>query len=57
MVSKRLALVAQLRNVKAATKRRGPDAFVTAWEREITQLVYALYDLTPEEINRIEDTR
>ncbi|MDA1142051.1 MAG: hypothetical protein O3B01_26110, partial [Planctomycetota bacterium] len=31
-------------------KQRDPDADVSALEREIDQLVYALYGLTPEEI-------
>ena len=30
------------------------EADVNAWEREIDQLVYALYGLTPEEIKIVE---
>lgn len=33
-----------------------PGAGVSALEREIDELVYALYGLTPEEINRVEET-
>ncbi|MBC8228497.1 Eco57I restriction-modification methylase domain-containing protein, partial [bacterium] len=35
-------------------KRTNPDADTSALEREIDQLVYALYDLTPEEIAIVE---
>ncbi|MDA1142043.1 MAG: Eco57I restriction-modification methylase domain-containing protein [Planctomycetota bacterium] len=35
-------------------KQRNPNADVSAWEREIDQLVYALYGLTPEEIQIVE---
>lgn len=38
-------------------KRRDPVADVSELEREIDQLVYALYGLTPEEIKIVEDTR
>jgi len=37
-------------------KRATPDADTTAPEREIDQLVYSLYGLTPEEIKIVEDT-
>jgi hypothetical protein len=37
-----------------AAKQRNAEADVSAWEREIDQLVYALYGLTPEEIQIIE---
>lgn len=37
-----------------AAKRANPDADVSAWEREIDQLVYQLYGLTKEEIGVIE---
>jgi hypothetical protein len=40
-----------------AAKQRNAEADVSALEREIDQLVYALYGLTPEEIKLIEDTR
>ena len=39
-----------------ARKQRNPDADASALEREIDQLVYALYGLTPEEIKIVEDT-
>jgi hypothetical protein len=32
-----------------AAKQRDAEADTSAWEREIDQLVYALYGLTPEE--------
>ncbi|MGE0680663.1 MAG: hypothetical protein AB7P69_07115 [Candidatus Binatia bacterium] len=35
-------------------KRNDPDADTSALEREIDELVYALYDLTPEEIQIVE---
>lgn len=38
-----------------AAKQRDAGADVSALEREIDQLVYALYGLTPEEIKLIED--
>ena len=37
-------------------KRRDAEADVSALEREIDQLVYGLYGLTPEEIQIVEDT-
>ncbi len=39
-----------------STKQRDPTADITALEREIDQLVYALYGLTPEEIAIVEGT-
>lgn len=36
-------------------KQRDPGADTTEWEREIDQLVYQLYDLTPEEVKLVED--
>ncbi|MCG2659497.1 MAG: hypothetical protein L6437_04530 [Kiritimatiellae bacterium] len=38
---------------------RGRDAVAdaTAWEREIDQLVYKLYGLTPEEIKIVEEVK
>jgi adenine-specific DNA-methyltransferase len=40
-----------------AAKQRDPEADVSPWEREIDQLVYALYGLTPEEIKIVEGAR
>jgi len=40
-----------------AAKRDNPAADTTALEREIDQLVYRLYDLTPEEIAIVEGVR
>jgi hypothetical protein len=40
-----------------AAKQRDPQADTTAWEREIDQLVYQLYELTPEEIAIVEGTK
>jgi len=37
-----------------AAKKDNPQADTTAWEKEIDQLVYKLYDLEPEEIRIIE---
>lgn len=37
-----------------AAKQRNPKADTAALEREIDQMVYALYDLTPEEIKTVE---
>ena len=37
-----------------AAKQRRAAADVSAWEREIDELVYALYGLTPEEIKLVE---
>ena len=36
-----------------AAKKRDPKADTSAWEREIDQRVYQLYDLTPEEIQEL----
>jgi adenine-specific DNA-methyltransferase len=38
-----------------AARRADPAADVSAWEREIDQLVYRLYGLTPEEIKIVEE--
>jgi hypothetical protein len=38
------------------TDEQDAEADVSAWEREIGQLVYALYGLTPEEIKIVEAT-
>jgi len=40
-----------------AAKQRNPEADVSALEREIDELVYALYGLTPEEIKIVEEAR
>jgi len=37
-----------------SVKRENPQADTSAWEREIDQLVYELYGLTPEEIKIVE---
>ena len=39
-----------------AAKQRDAEADVSAFEQEIDQLVYALYGLTPEEIQIVEGT-
>ena len=39
-----------------AAKAKAADADVRQWEREIDELVYALYALTPEEIKIVEGT-
>ena len=39
-----------------AAKQRDAGADVSALEREIDQLVYALYGLTPDEIKIVEDS-
>ncbi|MBD2389948.1 MAG: hypothetical protein LW814_13860 [Anabaena sp. CoA2_C59] len=38
------------------TKKSDPKAYTTTLETEIHQLVYQLYELTPEEIQIIENT-
>ena len=38
-----------------AAKQWDAAADMSAWEREIDELVYALYGLTPEEIKIVED--
>ena len=40
----------------AIAKHKNPDADISASEREIDQLVYQLYDLTPEEIKLVEES-
>ena len=37
-----------------ATKKLDSEADTTGWEREVDQLVYALYGLTDEEIRLVE---
>jgi len=39
-----------------SAKARDGDANVSALERELEELVHALYDLTPEEIKLVEGT-
>jgi hypothetical protein len=39
-----------------AAKRADPDADTSAWEREIDERVYRLYDLTPDEIKIVEES-
>ena len=51
-------LVAQIENRVdkiIVAKRSNPDADTTALENEIDQIVYSLYDLTPEEIAIVEE--
>jgi hypothetical protein len=38
-----------------AAKQRDAEVDTSAWEREIDELVYALYGLTPEEIKVLEE--
>jgi len=38
-----------------AVKKQNPNAGTSAWEREIDELVYKLYDLTEEEVRLIEE--
>ena len=42
---------------KTSSVKRDPKADTTALEREIDQLVYQLYDLTPKEIAIVEEGR
>ena len=46
--------LAELAEKIIAQKRANPAADTAALEAEIDQLVYALYDLTPEEIALVE---
>ena len=48
------ASISKLVNQILATKRTNPDADVSELENEIDQIVYSLYDLTPEEIAIVE---
>ena len=48
------ASISKLVNQILATKRTDPDADVSELENEIDQIVYLLYDLTPEEIAIVE---
>jgi hypothetical protein len=49
--------VEQLVDRILAAKERDAEADVSGLEREIDQLVYSLYGLTPDEIKLIEETR
>ncbi len=49
------ASISKLVNQILATKRTNPDADVSDLENEIDQIVYLLYDLTPEEIAIVEE--
>lgn len=46
--------VSDLVNRILAAKKRDPNADMSALEAEIDQLVYWLYDLTPEQIAAVE---
>ena len=49
------ALISKLVNKILAAKRTDPDADVSELENEIDQIVYSLYNLTPEEIAIVEN--
>jgi hypothetical protein len=49
--------ITQLVDKIVAAKQRDAEADTSALEREIDQLVYALYGLTPEEIKIVESTK
>ena len=46
--------IAKLASEILAEKKHNPEADTTSWAREIDQLVYQIYNLTPEEISIIE---
>ena len=48
-------LIGEIVNQILAAKRTDPDADVSELENEIDQIVYLLYDLTPEEIAIVEE--
>ena len=48
------ASISKIVNQILATKRTNPDVDVSELENEIDQIVYLLYDLTPEEIKIVE---
>ena len=50
------ALISKIVNQILDAKRTDPDADVSELENEIDQIVYLLYDLTPEEIKIVEGT-
>ncbi len=47
--------ISEMVNQILAAKRTDPDADVSKLENEIDQIVYLLYDLTPEEIDIVEE--
>ena len=49
-------LISKLVNQILDAKRTNPDTTVSDLENEIDQIVYLLYDLTPEEIKIVEGT-
>jgi len=51
--SQQVSLI-KLVEIILAAKREDPDADTSELEREIDQLVYQLYDLTPDEIEIVE---
>ena len=51
------APIIQLTDQILAAKRTDPDVDVTALENEINQVVYSLYNLTPEEIAIVENKK
>lgn len=52
--AKEIDLIAEIVDKIIAAKKANPQADTTAWEREIDELVYRLYDLTDEEIKIVE---
>ena len=48
------ALIIELVDLILGAKRANPNREVSALENEIDQIVYLLYDLTPEEIAIVE---
>lgn len=51
---KKLNLLSPLVTQILAAKQRGPNADTSALERQIDEMVYELYELTPEEIAIVE---
>jgi hypothetical protein len=56
LVEKRMALTPKLRAAKTDSEKATLQNAVTATDRQIDQLVYELYGLTPEEIALVEGT-
>ncbi|MEQ1850877.1 MAG: N-6 DNA methylase [Chthoniobacteraceae bacterium] len=56
LVEKRMALTPKLRAAKTQAEKATLQNAVTATDRQIDQLVYELYGLTPEEIALVEGT-
>ena len=48
------ALISKIVNQILAAKHTNPDTDVSELEKKINQIVYLLYDLTPEEIDIVE---